>query len=301
MARLAHLRATWVAHGEEISDRQATGAMNGRCRTRPSSSAVAGSLPRSPTPCVRLATSSAGPSVSWRVDRTTSHTTIWRIERGAAGHLDLAAVERVLTALGIRATLQLDARHLGDRRRQHDAVHARLTGYVARRLERSGWVTRTEVPIGGGQPRGWIDLLAFREADRRAPGRRDQDRARRPGRDPAERRVLRARGADRRATGGLAPEERRRRPPRPGQHGRGTTARREPGPRSARVLRRRAAAASLGRRTGRSPSAWLDRRHGGSGAAPRGLAQADTAHAPGRRSYAYVDYADAAAKLRRRR
>ena len=96
---------------------------------------------------------------------TTSHTTVWRIERGVAGHLDLAAVERVLTALGIRTALQLDSRHLGDRRRQHDAVHARLTGYIARRLERSGWVTRTEVPIGVGPPRGWIDLLAFREAD----------------------------------------------------------------------------------------------------------------------------------------
>ncbi len=95
----------------------------------------------------------------------TSHTTVWRIECGSAHHLDLAAVERVLTALGIRANLQLDARHLADRRRQHDAVHARLTGYVARRLERAGWDTRTEVPIGIGAPRGWIDLLAFREAD----------------------------------------------------------------------------------------------------------------------------------------
>ena len=95
----------------------------------------------------------------------TSHTTIWRLEHASSNHLDLAAIERVLSALGVRATLQMDARHLEDRRRQQDGVHARLTGFVARRLERVGWLTRTEVPIGDGVPRGWIDLLAFRQAD----------------------------------------------------------------------------------------------------------------------------------------
>ncbi len=95
----------------------------------------------------------------------TSQATIWRVETGAARHLDLLAVERVLAALGIRASLQLDARHLADRYRQRDAVHARLTGYVARRLERTGWRTVTEVPLGDDPPRGWIDLLAFRAAD----------------------------------------------------------------------------------------------------------------------------------------
>ncbi len=95
----------------------------------------------------------------------TSHTTVWRIETGSADHLDLVVVDRILTALGIRASLQLNTRHLEDRRRQRDAVHARLTGYVARRLQRAGWLTSTEVAIGDEEPRGWIDLLAFREAD----------------------------------------------------------------------------------------------------------------------------------------
>ncbi|HEY5436751.1 MAG TPA: helix-turn-helix transcriptional regulator, partial [Candidatus Limnocylindrales bacterium] len=95
----------------------------------------------------------------------TSQATIWRIERGRSEHLDLLATERVLTALGIRATLQLDARHLEDRRRQQDAVHARINGYIARRLERDAWRPATEVPIGDGVPRGWIDILAFRDAD----------------------------------------------------------------------------------------------------------------------------------------
>lgn len=96
----------------------------------------------------------------------TSQATIWRIESGSPAHLDLFVVERVLGALGVRASLDLDARHLVDRRRQHDAVHARLTGYVARRLEPAGWLTATEVPLGEGAPRGWIDLLGYRPADR---------------------------------------------------------------------------------------------------------------------------------------
>ncbi len=95
----------------------------------------------------------------------TSQATVWRLESGRADHLDLLVVERALRALGIRASLGLDARHLADRRRQVDAVHARVVGFVARRLERDGWRTTTEVPLGDGVPRGWIDLLAFREAD----------------------------------------------------------------------------------------------------------------------------------------
>jgi transcriptional regulator with XRE-family HTH domain len=96
----------------------------------------------------------------------TSQATIWRIERGAGPTVDLLVAERVLAALGIRATIDLDARHLADRRRQLDGVHARLNGYVARRLARLGWQTATEVPLGDGAPRGWVDTLAFRPADR---------------------------------------------------------------------------------------------------------------------------------------
>src|SRR4051794_5276400 len=97
---------------------------------------------------------------------STSQPMISRLETGQTATLDLAVVERVLVALGFRGRLQLDDRHLGDRRRQRDPVHARLTGTIARRLERCGWQVATEVPIGEGAPRGWIDLLAFRAADR---------------------------------------------------------------------------------------------------------------------------------------
>lgn len=98
----------------------------------------------------------------------TSHTAIWRLETARPGPVDLAMVERVLKALGMRPSLGIDDRHLADRRRQRDGVHAVLNGYAARRIARlGGWEPpATEVQIGAEVPRGWIDLLAFRPADR---------------------------------------------------------------------------------------------------------------------------------------
>jgi transcriptional regulator with XRE-family HTH domain len=95
-----------------------------------------------------------------------SQPTISRIERGRCESIDLLAIERVLVALGIRASLQLDARHLEDRRRQADGLHALCGGFIARNLERRTFVTAGEVQLGHMEPRGWIDLLAFRPADR---------------------------------------------------------------------------------------------------------------------------------------
>jgi transcriptional regulator with XRE-family HTH domain len=96
----------------------------------------------------------------------TSQATICRMEAGRCSTLDMRVIERVLKSLGVRIALQLNASHLTDRRRQLDAVHARLTGFIARRLGRLGWLTAGEVQLGTGAPRGWIDLLAFRPADR---------------------------------------------------------------------------------------------------------------------------------------
>lgn len=96
----------------------------------------------------------------------TSHTTVWRIEAGRADSLDLLALERTLAALGIRARLDLEARHLADRRAQADGVHARLNGFSGHRLEHWGWTPASEVQVGQPSPRGWIDTLAYREADR---------------------------------------------------------------------------------------------------------------------------------------
>ncbi len=98
----------------------------------------------------------------------TSQAAIWRIESIRPGSLDIAVVERVLRALGLRPSLGIDERHLADRRRQRDGVHGVLNGFLARRLVRQGgWANpATEVRVGADAPRGWIDLLAFRPADR---------------------------------------------------------------------------------------------------------------------------------------
>lgn len=97
----------------------------------------------------------------------TSQSTISRIEAGTSTALDVLVVERVLRALGMRLTIGVDARHLADRRRQGDGIHARLVGYEDRRLVRLAWETALEVELPGDPgPRGWIDLLAYRAVDR---------------------------------------------------------------------------------------------------------------------------------------
>ncbi|MFN8628833.1 MAG: helix-turn-helix domain-containing protein [Chloroflexota bacterium] len=78
----------------------------------------------------------------------TSQTTIWRLESGRADHIDLAATERVLAALGIAVTVSATMRHLADRERQRDAVHAVLNGSSARRHAGAGWRVITEAQIG---------------------------------------------------------------------------------------------------------------------------------------------------------
>lgn len=96
----------------------------------------------------------------------TTKVAIWRLETENARVIDVIVVESVLKALGFQATLDLEGLHLLDRQRQVDAVHAWLSGYVARRLRKDGWTTVLEVMIPGeDRPKGWIDLLAFRESD----------------------------------------------------------------------------------------------------------------------------------------
>jgi transcriptional regulator with XRE-family HTH domain len=94
-----------------------------------------------------------------------SQTTIWRIEHGDPGTIDLGTVQRVLASLGLRATLEVEGRHLADRADQRDRVHAALIAAIAGRLRRFGWMVETEVPTGAASPTGWIDALAYRERD----------------------------------------------------------------------------------------------------------------------------------------
>src|SRR4051812_15435909 len=95
----------------------------------------------------------------------TSQSMIARLELGRRTEPDVLVITRVLAALGLRGSLDVTDRAFDDRRRQRDPVHARLAGYVMRRLERLGWTVRTEVPFGRPAPRGWLDLVAIGETD----------------------------------------------------------------------------------------------------------------------------------------
>lgn len=95
-----------------------------------------------------------------------SQATVWRAETGAAASLDMIVVGKLFAALALRSLLEIDDFRLDDRRRQQDVLHALVNGRSARRHEGNGWLTALEVMIGSDVPHGWIDLLAFREADR---------------------------------------------------------------------------------------------------------------------------------------
>jgi hypothetical protein len=71
-----------------------------------------------------------------------------------------------MAMLGIVCSLDADGPALTIRREQRDVVHARCVAYVVRRLERDGWLVAAEVEIGTRRFRGWIDVLAYRPADR---------------------------------------------------------------------------------------------------------------------------------------
>src|SRR5262245_12238164 len=82
------------------------------------------------------------------------------IEAGKA-NTSVALLDRIAEALGLRLdvtgvpTLVVSAPIV------RDALHARCSAYVQRRLESAGWTVLREVEISDGRLRGWIDLVAF--------------------------------------------------------------------------------------------------------------------------------------------
>ena len=76
------------------------------------------------------------------------------------------AAGRFLAALGMTCDLTIRDLHLRDRERQVDVVHSVMNGFIARRLQRWSWLPVLEAQIGDLVPRGWIDLIAYREVDR---------------------------------------------------------------------------------------------------------------------------------------
>jgi transcriptional regulator with XRE-family HTH domain len=90
-----------------------------------------------------------------------SQSFVSRVEHALLPDLSLVDATRLLEAMGARLTVGVSAPFLADRELQRDPAHARCTAYVAARLKRDGWLTATEVEIGGDRSRGWIDLLAY--------------------------------------------------------------------------------------------------------------------------------------------
>jgi transcriptional regulator with XRE-family HTH domain len=97
-----------------------------------------------------------------RVGVTPSY--IGRIERGES-NLSLRLVESIADALGLDIQLIIRPPTFPGGSRVKDAVHARCSAYVDRRLRGLGWLTAREVEVVHGRSHGWVDLLAF---DRRA-------------------------------------------------------------------------------------------------------------------------------------
>lgn len=90
----------------------------------------------------------------------SSRSHVAAIELGRANP-SLEIIARLAVALGFELDLVLRPPIVVGDRRQRDAVHARASGYVDRRLVGDGWLTDREVEIVDGRWRGWIDLLAF--------------------------------------------------------------------------------------------------------------------------------------------
>ena len=89
-----------------------------------------------------------------------SQSTVCLVERARLEGLTFATATALVEAMGGRLAIGVDAPYLGDRQRQRDPAHARVSAYVVGRLRRAGWDVRSEVEVGGDRSRGWIDVLA---------------------------------------------------------------------------------------------------------------------------------------------
>ena len=82
------------------------------------------------------------------------------IEAGRANP-SIALVERIAEILGLRLDLNAAPIVVVSGSKVRDAVHARCSAYVKRRLESAGWTVLRELEVFDGHLRGWIDLVAF--------------------------------------------------------------------------------------------------------------------------------------------
>jgi transcriptional regulator with XRE-family HTH domain len=95
-----------------------------------------------------------------------SQSMVARLEAGTGDLLNVGLIDRALGILGIDIRFDGNLPNLQARVQQRDSVHARCGAFVGRHLIDRDWTVRHEVEVGGGRFRGWIDLLAYRHADR---------------------------------------------------------------------------------------------------------------------------------------
>jgi transcriptional regulator with XRE-family HTH domain len=79
----------------------------------------------------------------------------------ARANPSIRLIDRIGEVLGVRLDLVATAVLIVSGARVHDSLHARCSGYVARRLAAAGWDVRREVEVRDGRLHGWIDLLAY--------------------------------------------------------------------------------------------------------------------------------------------
>ncbi len=86
------------------------------------------------------------------------------IERARVPDLPIATAIQLLSALEVRVDLRLFA-PTAAAPPVVDRAHARCVAYVARSLERAGWLLATEVAVGDERWRGFIDVLAYHPSE----------------------------------------------------------------------------------------------------------------------------------------
>src|SRR4026208_2432228 len=86
-----------------------------------------------------------------------SRSYIAKVEAGGIDP-DLSMTERIAEALGLQVQLVTRPPIFPAGGRVLDAVHARCSAYVDRRLRNLGFETAREVEIVHGRSHGWIDL-----------------------------------------------------------------------------------------------------------------------------------------------
>jgi len=93
-----------------------------------------------------------------------SQSQVDRIEHAAVRDLSIRRTVGFVDALGGRLNVTFSAPQGAPRVR--DAAHARAVAYVARRLDRQGYLVATEVEVSGERWRAFADVVAFHPTER---------------------------------------------------------------------------------------------------------------------------------------